>query len=102
MRCSTCGGEVDSSGACADCSTIVQERPVSIPGYRTLSLLGHGGMGAVWLGEDVALERKVAIKVISERDADPDSQTRFVREARALASVDHPNVIRVHTYGVVD
>ena len=72
-------------------------------GYRIVRLLGQGGMGAVYEGLDLTLKRRVAIKVLAESvNRDPDAVKRFQREARAVASVSHPNiaqVYRVGTYG---
>jgi predicted Ser/Thr protein kinase len=72
----------------------------AIPGYRILHLLGEGGMGRVYLAEDETLGRRVAIKMISSRRAaDPEATARLLREARALATVEHPHVVRIHSYG---
>jgi len=60
-------------------------------------------MGQVFLGEDLALGRRVAIKLISERvAADAAVVTRFSREARLLATVEHPHVVRVYSFGRID
>jgi tetratricopeptide (TPR) repeat protein len=60
-------------------------------------------MGRVYLAEDEMLARRVAVKVVSERVAsDPDARARFLREARAMAAVDHPHVLRVHAFGEAD
>ncbi|MEM9365915.1 MAG: serine/threonine-protein kinase [Planctomycetota bacterium] len=62
--------------------------------------LGRGGMGAVFLAVDGKLHRKVAIKLMSPSLlADPLSSTRFQREARASAAINHPNVVTVHAVG---
>ena len=75
----------------------------TIPGYRIVRRLGEGGMGAVYLAEETALGRNVAIKVISERVArNAEMRARFLREARLLATVEHPNVVRVYTFGMTD
>lgn len=66
-------------------------------GYSLLRRLGQGGMGVVDLAEDLALERLVALKRIRpELLLAPTARARFLREARALAGVAHPNVVRVH------
>jgi len=60
-------------------------------------------MGRVYLAEDETLGRRVAIKVVSERVAgDASSRQRFLREARAMATVEHPNVVRVYSFGEAD
>ncbi|WP_218934595.1 serine/threonine-protein kinase [Rosistilla ulvae] len=64
--------------------------------YRVLELIGEGGMGKVFLAEDQRLQRKVALKVMSQRiAASKNSRERFVREARAQAAVHHDNVATI-------
>jgi len=78
----------------------ISAHEVAIPGYRIVRQLGHGGMGAVYLAEDEALGRRVAIKVVAEAIArDAAVRARFLREARLLATVEHPNVVRVYSFG---
>ena len=60
--------------------------------------IGRGGMGMVYLAEDVALKRKVAVKVLPATD-DPVARGRFLREARFLAGVDGDFFVRVHDFG---
>ncbi len=65
--------------------------------YRLLGLIGSGGMGKVYLCEHVMLRRRVALKVLpTQLLEEPSSLERFLREARAAASLDHPNIIRAH------
>jgi serine/threonine protein kinase len=72
-------------------------------GYAIDSLLGRGGMGAVYLATHARLERKVALKVIAPELADDDEfRARFLRESRLAASLDHPNVIPIYDAGDVD
>ena len=64
--------------------------------YRLERVLGAGGMGVVWQARDLDLDRAVAIKVLNPQlDGDGVSRARMVREARAMARLDHPNVIAV-------
>jgi serine/threonine protein kinase len=65
--------------------------------YKILRLLGRGGMAAVFLAEDLVLERRVAIKVLPP-DMTRDGQliTRFQREAKTAAKLDHPSIIPIH------
>src|SRR5947208_7535726 len=74
--------------------------------YRRLRLLGTGGMGEVYLMQDIRVSRQVAIKVIrSEGAAYPDSDAArdaarlFQREARAIAALDHPNILPLYDFG---
>jgi len=66
--------------------------------YRVLKLLGQGGMGMVFAAEDIALHRSVALKMMNPAlSLDPINGTqRFLREARALASINHRNLVSVH------
>jgi serine/threonine protein kinase len=65
--------------------------------YRLLERLGAGGMGAVYLCEHVHMGRRVALKVLPIAQAeDPASLARFYREAKAVARLDHPNIVRAH------
>jgi serine/threonine protein kinase/Tol biopolymer transport system component len=65
--------------------------------FEVTSLLGVGGMGEVYRARDTKLERDVAIKVLPEAfAADTDRLTRFKREARVLASLEHPNIGTIH------
>ncbi len=65
--------------------------------YRIARLLTSGGMGRIYLGEDLRLGRRVAVKILRPgHDADPDLVHRFQREARAIAALDHQNVVTIH------
>ena len=71
-----------------------------VGGYRIESLLGRGGMAAVYLAEDARLKRKVALKVLSPELAEDETfRRRFVDESERLASVDHPTIIPVYEAG---
>ena len=65
--------------------------------YRLLELIGAGGMGAVYLCEHTLMKRLVALKVLPvEKLDDPQNLDRFHREARAVAALDHPNIVRAY------
>ncbi len=69
-------------------------------GYRVLEMLGHGGMGVVYKVHEEALDREVAIKLLTAaRMDDPAAIQRFQREARAMAAVNHPNIVTIHSVG---
>src|SRR5215475_1818935 len=71
----------------------------SIGHYRIITKLGEGGMGAVWRATDTKLNRDVALKILPEAFAnDRDRMARFEREARVLATLNHPNIAAI--YGV--
>ena len=66
-------------------------------GLKVLDQLGIGGMGAVYLCEQVKLRRRVAVKVLpTKQSQDEVARERFFREARAVAALDHPNIVRIH------
>jgi serine/threonine protein kinase len=68
--------------------------------YKVLARLGVGGMGTVFLCEHVQMRRKVAVKVLPKDKAeDPAALARFQREARAAATLNHPNIVRAHDVG---
>lgn len=68
--------------------------------YRVVSPLGSGGMGQVYLAEDVRLGRKLALKVLSPRALrDPERLRRFEREARTISSLNHPNILTIYDIG---
>jgi serine/threonine protein kinase len=70
-------------------------RGFSIGKYRVLDRLGAGGMGQVFLCEHPHLRRRAAVKVLpTDRAGDPALLGRFIREARAAAALDHPNIVR--------
>ncbi len=61
--------------------------------YEVIGLIGQGGMGEVWQARDTKLDRDVALKVLPEAfTSDPDRLARFEREAKVLASLNHPNI----------
>ena len=67
--------------------------------YRVIALLGAGGMGEVYRARDTKLGRDVAIKVLPEAFAsDPDRLSRFEREARMLASLNHPHIASIYGF----
>src|SRR5713226_4558399 len=67
--------------------------------YELQERLGRGGMAEVWKALDTQLQRYVAIKFLhADLRADPDFMTRFVREAQAIASLRHPNIIQIHDF----
>jgi serine/threonine-protein kinase len=74
-----------------------------IPGYRIDRELGRGGMGVVYLAEQVALQRLVALKVLLHSGlASPRQVARFHLEAEALGRLRHPNVVQVYAFGTCD
>ena len=93
-RCPDDGSPLDASRLLP---AVVRER------YRLLSVLGEGGMGTVFLAEDLRLPREVAIKIVRlDLNADPGIRLRFVREANTLARLSHPGVTALFDAGELD
>jgi formylglycine-generating enzyme required for sulfatase activity/predicted Ser/Thr protein kinase len=75
----------------------IAELPEVFGQYRIVRKLGHGGMAAVYLAEDTVLQRQVAIKVpLNEVERSEEVLARFLREARAAASLSHPNICQIY------
>src|SRR5215813_1687399 len=75
----------------------------TISHYRTLSRIGAGGMGEVYLAEDTSLDRKVALKILpAEAAANQDRMRRFIQEAKAAATLNHSNIAHVYEIGEAD
>ncbi len=68
--------------------------------YRIVEKIGEGGMGVVWKAVDTTLDREVAIKVLPQAfAADPDRLARFSREAKLLATLNHPSIVTLYSVG---
>ncbi len=77
-----------------------QQKATVLGDYRLLKKLGQGGMGAVYRAHQISLDREVAVKVLSKELASkPAFVQRFLREARVMAKLDHPNILRCHEVG---
>gem|GEM_PF-321910 len=88
------GSPIDDEGDSAEIS------PPRLGGYEVLKVLGRGGMGAVLLGRQISLDRRVAIKVMHPQIAqNPSFVARFTREAYAAAQLTHHNVIQIYDIG---
>ncbi len=119
--CPSCGRVLPEAATCEHCATLVRTDPAfstpprvlqegsgarsappapEIEGYRILRKLGQGGMGVVYLAEDVVLNRRVAIKVMTASLAEEETADAFfLREARAMATVEHPHIVRIYSFG---
>jgi serine/threonine protein kinase len=76
--------------------------PASPPGYELLDEIGHGGMGVVFRARETALDRDVAVKLLSERyPADSPAAQRFLSEARITGQLQHPGIPAVHQVGTL-
>ncbi|MGH9409425.1 MAG: protein kinase domain-containing protein [Vicinamibacterales bacterium] len=117
MRCRECNADLPAEARfCLSCGVRVEpaapdkpadplreslERAIGFQ-YRIERLLGRGGMGAVYLAHELALDRDVAIKVLPPEQANtPELRERFTREARTAARLNHPNIVPLYTFGEV-
>ena len=101
--CLSCGARVEAVAPDAPVDPIFEALKQSIGfQYRIERLLGRGGMGAVYLAHELALDRDVAIKVLPPEQAGAaELRERFRREARTAARLNHPNIVPLHTFGEV-
>jgi hypothetical protein len=77
--------------------------PDRLSGHKVLAEIGAGGMGRVLLAQDEALGRKVAIKTLAPRYAeDAVLRARFMNEARAMARLNHPHIVRIYRLGAAE
>ncbi len=81
--------------------TEMQTPDLSGTRYRALELLGHGGMGTVWLAQDSILQRPVALKVLTAENSSADLAARLMQEAVVLARLEHPGIVPVHDAGTL-
>jgi serine/threonine protein kinase len=122
--CRTCGAPIPEDapgGSCPACAlrgglgidesdAAAEGRPLApeelqrlLPHLEVSEIIGQGGMGVVYAGRQAALDRAVAIKVLPRRVADdPAFAERFRREAKAMARLQHPNIVAVHEAGEVE
>ncbi|CAN5707497.1 hypothetical protein BH11MYX2_BH11MYX2_00100 [soil metagenome] len=76
--------------------------PPSVSGYQLGALLGRGGMGDILLGRDPAIGREIAVKRLRTAHPSPDAISRFLREAKIQARLEHPSIVPVHAMGTDD
>jgi hypothetical protein len=101
-------GELDAAGSTAPWSgrsavRFPQGFPAPFGRYQVLELLGQGGMGSVYLAHDSQLDRSVALKIPHiDASEGPQMRERFYREARAAATLQHPNICPLHDVGEID
>jgi DNA-directed RNA polymerase subunit RPC12/RpoP len=104
--CGHCGAELDVTSAepledvvCPRCGGVTQAR-LLLKNYRIQGVLGSGGMGSVYKALDLNLNREIALKVINrEFSSDPEHLKKFEEEARITALVNHPNVVKIFSFG---
>lgn len=116
--CTRCGAVLATDGPCGACilqgarssglgagaftARSIEQMNDALPAYEFQVLVGQGGMGAVYRARHKKLDRLVAIKVLRPIAAEEDSASfaeRFEREARVLAKLDHPHIVRIYDFG---
>jgi hypothetical protein len=96
-------GIPEDEPALAAPSDLPEQVPDRLAHYRLLEPLGTGGMGEVYLAEDTRLERRVAVKILPRHLAsDPERLRRFDLEAKALAALNHPNIVTIYSVEKAD
>jgi serine/threonine protein kinase len=80
---------------------VVEEPDLEGTRYQVIERIGHGGMGSVYLVEDIELQRKVALKVMNLTDPSGDIAKRMWREARIVAQLEHPGIVPIHDVGIL-
>jgi serine/threonine protein kinase len=116
MQCPTCQTALeDAQRFCPSCGSVIQASEGQAPDpmigqvlggkYRVVRLLGEGGMGAVYEGEQQlgTTKRKVAVKTLHPHlSRDPKIKARFEREVGTIAELEHPNTIQVYDFGTTE
>lgn len=82
--------------------TAVKPAMGSLPGHEVAGIIARGGMGAVYLARQQALEREVAVKVMTAQADSPEMAERFRREALVLGKLAHPNIVPIYDIGTDD
>ena len=105
--CPRCGVEVkfkqDSVSGRKSCPHCHYVLPSRVAHFELRNIIGTGGMGTVYLGHDISLERDVAVKMMREEfSRKPQFVESFLREARAAAALNHPNVAQIYSFGEQD
>src|SRR6266446_5803908 len=101
-------GLIDSPAFEVDAESIGNALPALVVGqvvghYQIVAPLGKGGMGEVYLAKDTKLDRKVALKLLpAEFTNHKERLRRFIHEAKAASSLNHPNIITIHEIGQAD
>ena len=97
--CPVCDSSFSLLDTDAETSTAVASGAITIGHFELRDRLGIGAFGSVWKARDIELDRTVAIKRPRPDQLDPEHNERFLREARAAAQLNHPNIVSVHEVG---
>ena len=111
MNCPRCNGPASEEtlrefgGVCPKCLLAFSEEKdaPAFPSLEIVEMIGQGGMGVVYKAVQKSLGRTVALKVLSPQlSTDPEFVERFTREAKALAQLNHPNIVAIYDSGIHD
>lgn len=80
---------------------VLEEPDLEGTRYQVIERIGRGGMGSVYLVDDIELQRKVALKVMNLTDFSGDIAKRMWREARIVAQLEHPGIVPIHDVGIL-
>jgi hypothetical protein len=96
-------GPQESAAGARQAAPTPEDLAPRFPGLEIEEAIGQGGMGVVYRARQKKLDRKVALKILApELGNDPAFAERFLREARAMARLDHPNIVAVYDFGETD
>ena len=94
VKCSSCGAALGASGAHRMIGTVMLGQ------YELVDVLGQGGMSVVFKGRHKLTDQEVALKILPpELAAHSQVKSRFLDEAKALAALDHPNIVHLYNFG---
>jgi serine/threonine protein kinase len=93
------GGQPTSSGPPGATPPADAEQLPAVSGYEILGVIGSGGQGVVYQARHIGLDRIVALKILRDsQESGPEQGARFRREARVIARLDHPNIVRIYGF----
>lgn len=93
---------ITESGASSSTKDLLQVDQVISDRYKVISVIGHGGMGAVYKVEQIFLRRMFALKTLHGQDFTEVAMRRFHKEAQAASKLNHPNLVKAHDFGVLE
>ena len=103
VACPSCGQtfapERDATAAGTPPAETAAPQPRTLGHLQLLEKVGEGAFGAVWKARDTKLDRIVAVKIPRRGQLEPEEVEKFLREARAAAQLQHPNIVGVHEVG---
>ena len=102
IDCPSCGsqfGLVDVEQTEIDTLSKSRGATATIGHFELIEEVGRGAFGTVWRARDAELDREVAIKIPREHRLSAEDREQFLREARAVAQINHPNIVSVHEVG---